>query len=130
MVKPCARRSRIHSPNGRWNSTPGIVRPFDAVHPEVRTPQRRAGRLVLVVGRAQHQQVRVAEEDQLAAAPQQPRGFRDPDVGIAPDRGAVLADDEIAHVVAQRHVLGRRVHERVAQAELLLQGARGVELHA
>ena len=44
------------------------------------------------VGQAQHEQGAVSEEDQLAAAAQEPGRLGDPPVGIGPDRGTVLGD--------------------------------------
>ena len=60
--------------------------------------------------------------------PQQPRRLRDPAVGVAPDRGAVLRDGEVEARVRQRHVLGARLDQRELEPELLLHRAGGLEL--
>ena len=59
-----------------------------------------------------HRERAVDEEDQLAARPQEPRRFGDPQVGVAPDRGAVLGERDVEARVRKRHVLGRRLDQR------------------
>ena len=72
-----------------------VVGPLEAVHAEVVAQQAVARRLVLGVGRAEHQDRAVDQEDKLSAGPQDPRRLGDPAVGIAPDAGAVLRDGKV-----------------------------------
>jgi hypothetical protein len=44
-----------------------VVGPLEAVHAELRAKQAIGGRDVILVGRAEHQQGAVAEEDELTA---------------------------------------------------------------
>ena len=53
---------------------------------------------------------------------------RDPGVGVAPQRRAVLGDGEVEARVRQRHVLGRGVVQREREAVLRLHRAGGLEL--
>src|SRR4029077_13538738 len=104
-----------------------LVRPLEAVHPELRTLQR-LHRGDVLVGRAENDERGVAEEDELAARTQQPSRLRDPAVRVGPDRGAVLGDDEVEGLVRQRHVLSERLHEFEPEPETLLTTPRGLEL--
>ena len=57
--------------------------------------------------RAEDDERRVAEKDELAAGPQEPRRLGDPLVRVGPDRGAVLRDGEVERGVGERDVLRR-----------------------
>ena len=63
-------------------------------------------------GRAQDRRARVAQEDESAARPEQPRRLGDPPVRIGPDGRAVLGEDEVEGLVGQRDALGARLDER------------------
>jgi hypothetical protein len=104
-----------------------IVRPLEAVHPEVRAPKLLVRRDLLLL-EAEHEDRAVDEEHELAPRSQQPRSLRDPEVRIGPDRRAVLRDDEIERLVRERHRLGARLEQRELEAELHLHRARGLEL--
>ena len=66
-----------------------------------------------------------AVEAEIAAGTQEPMGFRDPLVRIAPDARAVLANDEIGGGVGQGRRLGIAFEERELDAMLVLEAARG-----
>ena len=99
-----------------------VVRPFEAVHAEIVSTQGRPRRpLGVGVGDGEHQERSVAEEDEPAARAEQAGGLRNPDVWIAPDRGAVLADRKVEAGVRQRHRFGVAVDEGKVQVVLVLQ---------
>ena len=106
----------------------GIIRPLEAMHPEVRPPHPVLGGNAVLVRDAQHHDHAVAEEDELSAGTQESGRFGDPSIRIAPDRRAVLADDEIAARVAQRHLLAGAADERIRHVELALEQLRTREL--
>jgi hypothetical protein len=65
-----------------------VVRPLEPMHSEL-GPYELFGDLA-TVRRTEHAQDGIAEEDELAAQPQQPRRLGNPLIGVAPDRRAVL----------------------------------------
>ena len=104
----------------------GLARPLEAVHPALRPLEAR--RHLAFVRHAQHRERRVAEEYKLPASSQQPRGFGDPLVRIAPDRRAVLGDREIERPAGQRDRLGVRFDELDVEGGPLVHTPRGREL--
>ena len=122
MTKPFARSSRIQSPWPRWNSTVGSLGPLEAMHPEVVAKQSIRGRDIVLVGCTEHEQRAVAEEDELAARPQQAGSLGDPGIRVGPDRGAVLADHQVERAGAERDMLAGRTDERERRARSRLAG--------
>ena len=82
----------------------------------------------LVLGDAQGDEHAVGQEDEPPTRPQQPRRLGHPPLGVAPDAGAVLADDQVEGGVRQRHVLAAGFDEREGHAERLLAAAGRLEL--
>src|SRR5205823_10668063 len=80
------------------------------------------------VGHAKHRERGVAQEDELAARSNEPRGLGDPLVRIAPDRGAVFGDREIERSPGKAGRLRIRLDELEAQPVLRVHPARGLEL--
>ena len=120
---PCDRNSRIQSPWLRWNS----ATPSDhstRCMPNWGRIMRSSAAVVVVVGRAEHQEGAVAEEDELSSGSQHARRLGHPPVGVGPDGGAVLADGEVEGPVGEGQSLGRRADQREAQPELLLHARR------
>ena len=72
--------------------------------------------------------VDVAEEREAPARAEEARRLRDPAVGIAPDRRAVLADGEVEAGVGEGGALGVAQMEGELEAELPLQATRRLEL--
>jgi hypothetical protein len=105
-----------------------VVWPLESVHLVVVPKQTVGYRLVLVIGRAQHQDRPIAEEHELSIRAQDASSFRDPLVGIRPDRRAVLGDHYVEALVGEGHVLGRGHDERETEAEFLLERDRGGKL--
>ena len=68
--------------------------------------------------------VELRQEDEPPAGPDQPRRFRDPEVGISPERGAILREDKVERRVRKRDLLADRLDEREVEAGVLLQTAR------
>ena len=91
--KPVSRRSRIHSPCPRWNST-AAVRPGEAVHAALRSLQtwcrpdrpRRASK---------GSRACCCEEDEPSTGAEQPVRLGDPAIRVAPDARAVLREREV-----------------------------------
>ncbi len=81
-----------------------------------------------LVGDAEDPERRAAHEDELASRSQQPRRLPNPERRVAPDRGAVLREDEVEGLVGERDVLGVRLDQLEPQAELLVHSPRRVEL--
>ncbi len=81
------------------------VWPFEPMHPEVVAQHGGVRRDGLVVIRAEHQQSRVAKEDQVATRSQHPRRLRNPAIRIGPDRGAVLGEHNVKRPVPEREML-------------------------
>src|SRR6266545_7032366 len=99
--------------------------PLDSVHAEVAAMELRVGGRIVVVCRiAEHHEGRAHLEHEASTGAQDPRGFRDPPVWVAPDRGAVLRDREVEALVGERRMLGVRVHEREGETELSLEPLR------
>ena len=128
MTKSFARSSRIQSPWPRWNSTVGSSGHVEAMHPEVVAQQSIRCRDIVLVGCAEHQERAVAEEDELASRPQQTGGLGDPDIRVGPDRGAVLADDEVERPGAQRDLFASGTDEREREPSRDLLAASDLEL--
>ena len=82
----------------------------------------------LVLGRAEDREHGVAHEDEPPVRAQQPRRLRNPAVGIAPDRGAVLGEREVEARVRQRRLLRVRLDEREVEPVLRLHRPRDLEL--
>src|SRR5262249_41793141 len=104
-----------------------LIRPLEAVHPELGTLER-LHRSDVLVGGAKDDERRVAEEDELTALTEQPRRLGDPAIRVGPDRGAVLRDDEVERCVCQRHVLSERLHELEPEPKALLTATSRREL--
>src|SRR5271165_7136818 len=105
-----------------------VVGPLEPVHAEVRTNEAIGGRDAIRVGGTQHQQRAVAEEEKLAAGMQKSGRLGDPVIGVRPDGGTVLADDEIEGPVPERHLLPARAYERKPEPELGLKLFRDAQL--
>ena len=98
-----------------------IVGPAEFVHPEVVAQQPiPRGTVGLEIRHAEHRENAVGQEDEAAARAQQPRGFRDPAIGIAPQARPVLADCHIEALGGERRHLRVRVDQRKVQGELAL----------
>ena len=78
--------------------------------------------------RGEHEQRRVAEEDQLPVGTEQPSGLRDPSIRVAPDRRAVFADRQIEARIGEWHGLCAGLDQREVQIVLVLERTRGGEL--
>jgi hypothetical protein len=108
---------------------PRVGLPFEPAHPEVRAEELGSGGDDRVdVGRGQHEQRPIDQEDELAPRAKEPCRLRNPEIGIAPDARPVLGHGEVERRVRERHVLGARVDERELEAVLRLHRASGVEL--
>src|SRR5215207_4355862 len=106
-----------------------VVGPLEPVHSEIRSLQTLSGRCLCtgIQWRSDHQKNTVDEEDQVPAGSQEASRLRNPAVGVAPDRGAILADDQIEAGVREPGLLGIPEVEREIESELL-HTARGREL--
>ena len=102
-----------------------VVLPVEPVQAALRALER-LGRALEV--RAENRERRVAQEDELAAGSKQARGLGDPLVRVAPDRRAVLGDDDVERRVRERDLLGVRLEERELDPGLALHLPRGLEL--
>ena len=91
-----------------------VVLPVEPVQPALRPLQLLACQPSSA--RAEDRERRVAQEDELAARPEQPRRLRDPAVGVAPDRRAVLGERDVERRIRQRHVLRVRLEQRELDA--------------
>ena len=133
ISNPHERSSRIMSPCPRWYSmastTPFVVVPLEAMHPEVVAMELRVGgRFVVVRREAEHHEWGNRLEHEAPAGTQDPRGLGDPPIRVAPVRGPVLGDREVEALVGEGRSFGVRVHEREVQRELLLERPGGPEL--
>ena len=81
-----------------------------------------------LAGRAENGERAVAEEPEPTARPEQPVRLGEPEVGVAPDAGAVLGDREVEALGGQRDVLGARLDEWKLEPELHLAPPRRREL--
>src|SRR5439155_14760455 len=102
------------------------VGPIHAVHAELRPLQFLLD--LPRVGRAQDRERRVAKEDELAVWSKKPRGFGDPLVWIAPDRGAVFRDREIEGGPRKTGGFGVRLEELQAEPILRVHPPGGIAL--
>src|ERR671924_1030649 len=103
-----------------------LARPLDP--PEIRVRAQQTLLDLALVGRAQDREGRVAEEDQSPAGPKEPGRFRDPQLGIGPNRSAVLRDGDVEALIGQRDVLRARLDKLDRNAELLAHPARRLKL--
>jgi hypothetical protein len=71
------------------------VRPFHAMHPELRPEQRPPDRQIVLVRNTQHEEVGVPKEDQKTAHAQNPGRLGDPMVRVRPDGRTVLRDNKV-----------------------------------
>jgi hypothetical protein len=85
-------------------------------------------REALLVGHAEGGQDAVGQEHQPPARAQQPGRLGHPAVGIAPDAGPVLADDQVEAPTGEWHPLGVGLDQGERQPEPLLAAGRGRQL--
>src|SRR5438876_908703 len=74
------------------------------------------------------QERRAAEDDQLPAGPEQPGGLCEPQLGITPDRCAVLREDDVERRARQACPLRILQQELETEPELLVHPLRRLEL--
>ena len=123
---PFSRRSRIQSPWPRWNSTPSSS--------QSRRCRPNCGlceRLVRTSssGGAEDRERRVAQEDELAARPEQPRRLRDPAVRVGTrSTRRTRRRARSKERVGQRPVSPRSPRGAGTRARLALHLPRGLEL--
>ena len=102
-----------------------LVVPLQAVHAEEWSLQAGAERGVDQVVRAGAEQAEQAvhEEDEASAWSQDAGGFRNPGVGIAPDRSAVFAEGKLEAGVLEGQVFSVAEVDREVQVVVRLHGA-------
>jgi hypothetical protein len=71
---------------------------------------------------------RVAKENKLPTWTQQAMGFRDPDIGVRPDGGTLLADAKVEARIRLRHLLSDAVDPFDSELILASQHSRRIEL--
>src|SRR4029450_1584734 len=105
----------------------GIARPLDSPHSEGGAEQTLGGGARLR-GDTEGEEVRIREEEQLAAGSQDARRLGDPAIGIRPEAGAIFRDRQIECPGTTGDALGVRFDQREVEAVLALESARGREL--
>ena len=103
-----------------------VLRPVQPIHPELRALELFLG--LSDIGKAEHHEGRVTEENEPPIGSQETRGFGNPPIGVGPERGAVLRVNEVERGVRKRHVLGEGLDQRKDDPELGLHASRGFEL--
>src|SRR5436190_2391351 len=71
---------------------------------------------------------RVGQEHETPTGSEKARGFRNPAIGVRPQRGAVLGENEIEGRIRKRDVLSHSLDERKLDAGFALHPARRVKL--
>ena len=80
------------------------------------------------IGYAEGDRHAVGQEHQSSHRSQESGGLREPDRGLTPGGGAVLADHEVEHATAQWDLAGVGFDQREEQVVVLLTSPGGVEL--